>query len=105
MSTETAKITDIRAQLARDEGCVLVPYRDSKGLWTVGIGHCLGVTDPESIPEEFRGGITQTGAIACIIIDVLQAAIPDTSGATLSQLENEVNKVKAALRNMNIIST
>jgi lysozyme len=28
-------------QLARDEGCRLKSYRDTKGLWTIGIGRCL----------------------------------------------------------------
>jgi hypothetical protein len=34
-----------------------------------------------------------------------QNAIPDTSGATLTQLETEVNSIKAALRNTSIIAT
>jgi lysozyme len=31
----------IREQLARDEGSSLKAYRDSEGLLTIGIGHCL----------------------------------------------------------------
>lgn len=28
-------------QLERDEGCILHPYKDSKGIWTLGIGRNL----------------------------------------------------------------
>lgn len=30
-------------QLKRDEGCRAVPYKDSRGIWTVGYGHNLTV--------------------------------------------------------------
>jgi lysozyme len=35
--------TKLRAELVRDEGKRLVAYKDSVGLWTIGIGHLLGV--------------------------------------------------------------
>ncbi len=47
-------ITDIASQLARDEGRELKPYKDTKGLWTIGIGHLLGA----QIPPQFVAGIT-----------------------------------------------
>lgn len=28
-------------QLKRDEGCRLTAYKDTKGLWTIGVGHLL----------------------------------------------------------------
>ena len=31
----------LRDQLIRDEGLRLEPYRDSEGLLTIGVGHCL----------------------------------------------------------------
>ena len=34
-------ITSLRAQLYRDEGVRLMPYRDSEGLLTIGVGRCL----------------------------------------------------------------
>lgn len=34
--------SDLRAELARDEGYRLSAYRDSLGYWTIGIGHLLG---------------------------------------------------------------
>jgi GH24 family phage-related lysozyme (muramidase) len=46
-------ISSIEEQLARDEGRSLAPYRDIKGLFTIGIGHKLGAT----IPPQFSAGI------------------------------------------------
>ena len=34
----------LEAELRRDEGVRLIAYRDSVGLWTIGIGHLLGPT-------------------------------------------------------------
>jgi lysozyme len=39
MMGNTAKL---RAELVRDEGKRLVAYKDSVGLWTIGVGHLLG---------------------------------------------------------------
>ena len=44
-------ITSLRAQLYRDEGVRLKPYKDSEGLLTIGVGRCLdrvGITMGES---------------------------------------------------------
>lgn len=35
-----------RAALAREEGCVLGAYRDSVGIWTIGIGHTSAAGPP-----------------------------------------------------------
>jgi lysozyme len=32
----------LKAELVRDEGLKLVSYRDTVGLWTIGVGHLLG---------------------------------------------------------------
>lgn len=34
----------LREELIRDEGLRLTAYRDSVGLWTIGVGHLLGET-------------------------------------------------------------
>lgn len=34
----------LRQELVRDEGLRLVAYRDSVGLWTIGVGHLLGTS-------------------------------------------------------------
>jgi lysozyme len=47
---------DIEEQLARDEGKVLHPYKDTKGYWTIGIGHLLGA----NIPQQFANGIDES---------------------------------------------
>jgi GH24 family phage-related lysozyme (muramidase) len=54
---------DIRQQLARDEGHSLIPYPDSKGWMTIGIGHWLGVKTLEEVPLCFRNGITEQQCI------------------------------------------
>ena len=41
-------ITDIIGQLKRDEGMSLVPYKDSRGFTTVGVGHNL---DANPLPD------------------------------------------------------
>lgn len=50
-------------QLRRDEGCVLHPYLDSLGFWTIGIGHKI-------LPGESRGPISQEFADQLLIQDV-----------------------------------
>jgi lysozyme len=32
---------ELIAELKRDEGEVLTAYQDSRGFWTIGIGHCI----------------------------------------------------------------
>lgn len=32
----------LRAELIHDEGLRLTPYKDTVGLWTIGVGHLLG---------------------------------------------------------------
>ena len=34
--------------IAKEEGCVLTPYRDFAGKWTVGVGHLLGGSGPHA---------------------------------------------------------
>lgn len=53
MSPENlAKLKD---QIKRHEGVRLKPYKDTVGLWTIGVGHLLG----ETLPEKYKNGITQ----------------------------------------------
>lgn len=44
------------AEIAGHEGIVLAPYRDSRGVWTFGIGHTkgAGAPDPEAMPRGKR---------------------------------------------------
>jgi lysozyme len=44
----------LRAELSRDEGRRLTAYRDSMGLWTIGVGHLLGTSPRMSSITEFE---------------------------------------------------
>lgn len=67
MSWTPADLTDILADLRRDEGCRLDAYQDSLGVWTVGYGH----TGPAVCP-----GLcwTQAAADAQLAEDVADTA-------------------------------
>jgi lysozyme len=41
-----------KAMIARHEGIRLTPYKDSLGLWTVGVGHLIG--DGKSLPDSWN---------------------------------------------------
>ena len=41
----TYSIEELRKELIRDEGIVLVPYRDTLGYLTIGVGHLLQSND------------------------------------------------------------
>lgn len=49
-------ITNIEDQLIRDEGKSLVPYLDTTGKWTIGIGHLLG----DQVPPMYTDGISDS---------------------------------------------
>jgi GH24 family phage-related lysozyme (muramidase) len=42
---------DNKKMIIRHEGAVPYPYKDSKGLWTIGVGHLIG--DGKSLPPEY----------------------------------------------------
>jgi lysozyme len=48
-------ITCIKDQLIRDEGVRLQKYPDSRGFWTIGVGHNL---DAKPLPFDISNGIT-----------------------------------------------
>ncbi len=49
---------DLPTRIKRHEGCVLKPYRDSLGFYTVGIGHRLTAYEMAA----YKGGITKEEA-------------------------------------------
>jgi lysozyme len=57
-------ITNLKDQLIRDEGVRLQKYRDSRGFWTIGVGHNL---DANPLPFDVSAGITL--ALATQILD------------------------------------
>lgn len=44
----------LKAELIRDEGDRLTSYKDSKGYWTIGIGHLLGEVPGPAISDAER---------------------------------------------------
>lgn len=54
--TMTGDDKDIMAMIKRHEGFKLKPYKDSLGLWTIGVGHLIG--DGRSLPPEWNREFT-----------------------------------------------
>lgn len=63
-------ITDLKTQLERDEGRRNVPYQDSMGWWTIGIGHYLGTKDYNAIPPQFQRQIDDFTIDALFSVDL-----------------------------------
>lgn len=56
--------------LAAHEGIVLTPYRDSVGVWTLGIGHTAAAGNPD--PKTFTGSLTISEAVGLLHHDILK---------------------------------
>lgn len=54
--------------LASHEGIVLDPYLDSKGVWTIGVGHTAAAGYPN--PKGFSGHLTVAEALGLFKLDV-----------------------------------
>lgn len=52
--------TALRRELERDEGKRLVPYKDTEGNWTVGIGHLLSHWEMPSFVDPVSGKPVKT---------------------------------------------
>jgi len=48
---------DVKGMIRRHEGVRFKPYKDSLGLWTVGVGHLIG--DGKTLPPEYDREFTQ----------------------------------------------
>lgn len=59
-------------ELKRDEGLRLTPYRDTRGYWTIGYGHCLGRELPEH--HVTFHGITDEIAEKLLWADIVEAS-------------------------------
>ena len=60
-------LTKLEAELTRDEGRRLLAYRDSRGFFTIGVGHLLGSTPRMS-------SITEEECNALLDVDIAEAA-------------------------------
>ena len=55
--------------LKQFEGCILVPYKDSAGLWTIGYGHLIA--DGRTLPDSAKYKLTQKQADMLLQYDVI----------------------------------
>lgn len=56
--------------LAAHEGIVLTPYKDSVGVWTIGIGHTKSAGNPD--PAKFTGTLTVSEAFGLLRHDIMR---------------------------------
>lgn len=81
-------------EIASHEGIVNAPHRDSKGIWTVGIGHTASAGDPD--PAVKRGEYSMTEALYVLGEDKLntirsQVTIAQTAASEASQKATDVS--------------
>ena len=75
--------------LKQFEGCILVPYKDSAGLYTIGYGHLIG--DGKTLPDSAKYKITQKQADLLLKYDVMprEKAVERLCTVPLSQNEED----------------
>ena len=73
--------------LKQFEGCRLIPYKDSAGLWTIGYGHLIA--DGKTLPDSAKYKITQKQADLLLKYDVIprEKAVERLCAVPLSQNE------------------
>ena len=73
--------------LKQFEGCRLIPYKDSAGLWTIGYGHLIA--DGRTLPDSAKYKITQKQADLLLKYDVIprEKAVERLCTVPLSQNE------------------
>ena len=73
--------------LKQIEGCRLIPYKDSAGLWTIGYGHLIA--DGKTLPDSAKYKITQKQADLLLKYDVMprEKAVERLCTVPLSQNE------------------
>lgn len=65
----------LRERLIKEEGVRLFPYKDSRGIWTIGVGHNIEA-DPLMMPflsKLIASGITYEKAMSLLDSDILKA--------------------------------
>lgn len=73
--------------LVGHEGIVLTPYKDSVGVWTIGIGHTKAAGNPD--PATFNGELTVSEAFGLLRHDIMkyEAAVNAAVKVPLKQHE------------------
>ena len=46
-------LTDVQAMIMKHEGKINYPYKDSVGLWTIGVGHLIQPGNGKTLPPEY----------------------------------------------------
>jgi GH24 family phage-related lysozyme (muramidase) len=60
---------DLIERIRRHEGCKLLPYLDTTGHWTIGIGHCI----TECQAQSYANGISEQDAEYLLYADIGKA--------------------------------
>lgn len=78
-----------RAFIAREEGCVLHPYNDSRGFSTIGVGHLLGQHGVTQAELAKYARFTQADALDLLVSDAarFERAVNDAVRVPLEQHE------------------
>lgn len=69
------------------EGCVLKPYKDSGGKWTIGVGHLI--TTEEKKSGKFNGAITMEEALDLLACDIQPAEYVVNDAVKVSLTQNQ----------------
>jgi Straboviridae endolysin len=82
----------LKKQLERDEGRRLRAYRDSRGYWTIGVGHLLGSTPRMSDITE-----NECDALLSVDIDIAERACRSVFGASVFGVIGNAARCRALL--------
>lgn len=69
------------------EGVVLTPYKDSVGVWTLGIGHTKAAGNPD--PAKFTGELTVSEAFGLLRHDIMRYEADVNQAVTVPLAQHE----------------
>lgn len=75
------------AEIAAHEGLVLSPYRDSVGVWTVGIGHTAAAGEPDPATERREFSVDEIMEIFARDIEKFETRVRDAFTRPLTQTQ------------------
>lgn len=81
----------LKQELTRDEGLRLKAYQDTRGFWTIGVGHLLG-------SRQRMSDITEREALALLEVDIEDAEA--LARSLVDQFDNMNDARQRALVNM-----
>lgn len=95
MKTSPAGLYAIRTR----EGCKLTAYRDSVGVWTIGVGHTGRMSPPLVNPSMV---ITTTQADQFLAADLAPTEAAINSGVTVPLTQNEFDALASLVFNIGV---